>query len=164
MSLFVLILGFSKCTTTKDTMKIAQSIDLSEASKTQAYYQHWVAGVRGGGSGLDLYIHKSVVKNKKLITAYFKGKSVKLDPIVESSNVYIARFKGESNQRYDLNMEAEAINEYGNTPPIKKDSIPFNLATNDAVISYLENNTLKYLKLINIPEKEMLAYPSAPRN
>jgi len=162
--LFILTLGFSQCTSTKETLKITQTIELSKVSKTQVYYQNWVAGVRGGGSGMDLYISKSVVGDKKLITAYFKGKSVKFDPMVENSNIYIARFKGEANKRYDINMEADAINEYGNTIPVNKDSIPFKLAPNDAVVSYLENKALKYLKLINIPKKESLAYPSAPRN
>jgi len=164
MSLFILTFGLSQCTCTKDSIKITKTIELSEVSKNKAYYQKWVAGVRGGGSGTDLYISKSVVGDKKLITAYFKGKSVKFDLMVENSNVYIARFKGEANQRYDLLMEADAINEYGNRAPVKKDSIPFNLTKNDAVVSYFEDNTLKYLKLTNIPEKEKLAYPSAPRN
>lgn len=163
MCLFILTLGFSQCRTAKDTMNIAKTIELSEVSKTQAYYQEWVAGVRGGGSGVDLHIDKSVVMNKELITAYFRGKSVKFDPLTQNSTVYIARFKGVANQLYDINMEADAINEYGNKSPIKKDSIPFNLGKNDAVVSYLESNTLKFVKLINIPEKEKLAYPSAPR-
>jgi len=161
MSLFILTLGFSQCTSPKVIMKIAHTI---EVSKTQAYYQKWVAGVRGGGSGTNLYVNKSLVKNKELITAYFKGKSVKFDAITENSNIFIARFKGDANQGYDLNMEAEAINEYGNTTPVKKDSIPFKLANNDAVVSYLDNKVLKFIKLKSIPEKEMLAYPSTHRN
>jgi len=164
MPLFVLTVGFPQCTSTKGTMNIAQTIELSEMSISQVYYQSWVAGVRGGGSGIDLYINKSVVEGKKLITAYFRGKSVKFDPVVGNSNIYIARFKGETNQVSDINMEADAINEYGNTAPIKKDSIPFELSSNDVVVSYLQNNVLKYLKLINISKKESLAYPSVPRN
>ena len=162
--LFVLTVGFPQCTSIKGTMSIAETIELSEVSKTHVYYQSWVAGVRGGGSGIDLYINNSVVGGKKLITAYFKGRSVEFSIKANNSNIYIAHFKGEANQRYDLNMEAEAINEYGNKVSVKKDSIPFKLANNDAVASYLENNTLKYLKLLNIPKKESLAYPSAPRN
>jgi len=164
MTLFVLTVGFPQCTSTKDTMKLTQTIELSEVSKTAVYYQNWVSGIKGGGSGMDLYINESVTGNKKLITAYFKGRSVEFSPKADNSNVYIAHFKGESNQKYDLNMEAEAINEYGNTNPVKKDSILFKLTINDAVVSYLENDSLKYLKLLNIPKKESLAYPSAPRN
>ena len=124
MSLFILTLGFSQCRTAKDTLKIAQTIELSEVPITKAYYQKWIAGVRGGGSGVDLHIEKSVVMNKELITAYFRGKSVKFDPLTQNSTVYIARFKGVANQLYDINMEADAINEYGNKSPIKKHSIP----------------------------------------
>ena len=144
-------------------MEVTKTIELSKESTSEVYYQHWVAGVRGGGSGTNLFVSKTLFENKELITAYFKGKSVNFDPIHENSNVFIARFKGEANQKYDLNMEAEAINEYGNKTPMKKDSIPFNLAINDAVVSYSENNVLKYIKFKNVPQKEMLAFPSAPR-
>jgi len=145
-------------------MKITHTIELTKESNSDVYYEEWVAGVKDGGSGIDLYINKSVVGNKKLITAYFKGKSVEFSPKTKGSNVYIARFKGKVNQVNDINMEAVAINEYGNKAPVKKDSIPFELSVNDALISYLENNNLKYLILTNIPKKESLAYPSAPRN
>jgi len=145
-------------------MEIIKTIELSKESITDGYYQNWVAGVRGGGSGTDLYISKSAVGNKQLVTAYFKEKIVDFDSTVKESNMYIARFKGEANQVYDINMEEDAINEYGNKAPIEKAAFPFKLEPNEAVVSYLDNTTLKYLKLINISKKESLAYPSAPRN
>lgn len=145
-------------------MEITKTIELTKESVSKVYCQSWVAGVRGGGSGIDLYINKSVVGNKKLVTAYFKGKSVKFNPIPVNSTIYVAHFKGDANQRYDLNMEADAINEYGNKAPIDKAAFPFKLESNEAVVSYLDNTKLKYLKLINITKKESLSYPSAPRN
>ena len=163
MSLSALTLSFSQCTSAKKTLEIAKTIEVSKESASEVYYQNWVAGVRGGGSGTNLFVSKTIVKNKELITAYFKGKSADFDPIHENSNVFIARFKGVANQRHDLNMEAQAINEYGNKAPLKKDSIPFNLAINDAVVSYLDKNVLKYIKFKNVTQKEMLAFPSAPR-
>lgn len=145
-------------------MEIGRTIELSKGSITDVYYQGWVAGVRGGGSGTDLYISKSVVGNKQLVTAYFKEKVIDFDTTTKESNMYIARFKGKANQAYDTNMEAEAINEYGNKIPLDKVEFPFKLGPNEAVVSYLENKKIKYLKLINISNKESLAYPSAPRN
>ena len=163
LSLSVLTLSFSQCTSTKNSMEASKTIELTKESTSEVYYQNWVAGVRGGGSGTNLFVSKTLVENKELLTAYFKGKSADFDPIHEHSNVFIARFTGEANQRHDLNMEVQAINEYGNKAPLKKDSIPFNLAINDAVVSYLENNVLKYIKFKNVPQKEMLAFPSTPR-
>jgi hypothetical protein len=163
-SLFVLTLSFSQCASTKKTIEITKTIELSKESSSEVYYQNWVAGVRGGGSGTNLYISKSVVENKELITAYFKGKEVVFDTLIKGSKMFIARFKGDANQIFDMEMNADAINEYGNKAVVEKTDFPFNLEPNDAVVSYLENNTLKYLKLINIPKKESLAYPSAPRN
>jgi len=164
LSLSVLTLSFAQCTSTKKTMEITKTIELTKESISEVYYQKWVAGVRGGGSGTDLYISKSAVDNKQLITAYFMNKVVDFDVTTKESSMYIARFKGAANQIYDTNMESEAINEYGNKAPVEKTQFPFKLSTNEAVVSYLENNVLTYLKLTNIPKKESLAYPSAPRN
>ena len=160
----IITLSFSQCTSTKKTMEIGITIELSKESITQVYYQNWVAGVRGGGSGTDLFISKSVVGNKQLVTAYFKENIVDFDTTTNESSMFIARFKGKANQIYDTNMNAEAINEYGNKVPVNKVEFPFILRSNEAVVSYLENKKLKYLKLINISKKESLAYPSAPRN
>jgi len=160
---FALTLGFSQCTGTKNTMKISDTILISKAMQSQVYYQTWVAGVRGGGSGTDLYVSKSAVGNKELLTAYFNGKSVNFDPLTKQSNIYIARFKGEANQLKIQVMSANEVQEHVNKVPVKKDSIPFKLGVNEAVVSYLENKKVKYIKLTNITKKEMLAYPSAPR-
>ena len=160
----ILTLSFSQCTSVKKTMEITKIIELPKELTTDAYYQNWVAGVRGGGSGTNLYINKSVVGNKQLIAAYFKEKIVDFEPVTKMGDVYVARFKGKANQIYDMEMNADGINEYGNKAPIEKKDFPFKLAPNEAVVSYIENNIVKYLKLINISKKESLAYPSAPRN
>lgn len=160
---FALTLGFSQCNGAKNVIMISETVTISKALKTQVYYQNWVAGVRGGGSGTDLYVSKSAVVNRELVTAYFRNKEVKFEPLNNNTSVYIARFKGDANQLQDKIMNADGMQEYGNKAPVKVDSIPFVLGVNDAVVSYLENNSMKYLKLVNIPEKPMLAYPSAPR-
>lgn len=160
---FALTLGFSQCAGTKNTMKISDTILISKAMQSQVYYQSWVAGVRGGGSGTDLYVSKSAVGNKELLTAYFNGNTVDFDPLIGKSQVYIARFKGSANRFKDQVMSADGVQEHVNKVPVKKDSIPFKLGVNEAVVSYLENKKIKHIKLTNIIKKEMLAYPSAPR-
>lgn len=164
LSLSALTLSFSQCTSAKKTMEIKKTIKLSNKSNSEVYYQNWMAGVRGAGSGTDLYISKSAVDNKQLITAYFMNRVVDFDVTTKESSMYIARFKGAANQIFDTNMEAEAINEYGNKAPVEKTQFPFKLVANEAVVSYLENKKIMYLKLTNISKKESLAYPSAPRN
>ncbi len=164
LSLSALTFSFSQCASAKKTMEITKTIELSKKSSSEVYYQSWVAGVRGGGSGTDLYISKSSVGNKELITAYFMKKIVAFDTLTKGSKMFIARFKGEANKIFDIEMNADAVNEYGNKVLAEKTDFPFNLKPNEAVVSYLENKKIKYLKLTNISKKESLAYPSAPRH
>jgi len=164
MFVFIVTIGFSQCVSSEKVMKITDTIQLSKESLSKVYYQHWVAGVRGGGSGTNLYVSKSAVGNKQLVSAYFKGKVIDFDPLIKGGNVYVAYFKGTSNLIHDIKMHSDTANEYGNNVPPKKKEFPFKLEANEAIISYLENDEIRYLKLTNIPEKESLAYPSAPRN
>ena len=75
---------------------------------------------------------------------------------------YIASFKTKSNQKEDIVMSNNKNAEYGNQIPTKQD-FPFDLKDNEAVISYTENATLKYLLIKNIKEKSRIEYPSAPQ-
>jgi len=161
--LSALVLSFSQCSSTKKKIKISDTISVSKALQSEVYYQSWIAGVRGGGSGIDLYISKAAVEDKELITAYFNEKMIDFDSVTKESNMYVARFKNEVNQINDINMDADAINEYGNKVPVKKINFPFSLEFNEAVVSYIENKKTYYLKVINISKKETLAYPSVPK-
>jgi hypothetical protein len=58
-------------------------------------------------------------------------------------------------------MDHDALKEAVNTPPVK---IPFTLKEDDAVLSYIENNELKFFKISALPEKPLIAYPSSNRN
>lgn len=127
------------------------------------YYQNWVAGVEGGGSGVNLFI--PVISNKnniKLDSVYFQGNVVKLE--FKKDNLVVGRFLRPDNQKRDLIMSNEPYAEYGNKIPELTKKIPFNLNENQCVISYKEGNKIKYFKIDNIREKELLAYPSAPNN
>lgn len=162
--LFFLAIGFSQCTSAKQNMKISETINISIQMKSQVYFQNWIAGIKGGGSGTNLFISASILTGKKPFKAWFKGKSANIETTkVNNVDFYVAYFKGDSNQLKDYTMEADVKQEYGNKIPVKKEVFPFDLLENEAVISYKENDKTKYLKLTNISQKEMLAYPSAPR-
>lgn len=144
---------FWQCNTLKTSESI--SLDAKQASKT--YYQNWVLGVRGGGSGTDIFISKDLLKNKLLDSVYFKGKGTSLE---SNKTHYIGYFKKEISQIIE---GVGTVNENDSKTADKKTSIPFELNNNEAVVSYSENGKTKYLKLTNIREKKMLAYPPAPK-
>lgn len=164
--LFVMLTSFTQCTSSK---KISDVNDNQEAYKLEenasftlgeTYFQSWVAGVKGGGSGIHMYINVLTNTNNVVLdSVYFKGLTAK----VEISKMgHIASFKTKANQKEDIVMSNNNNAEYGNQIPIKQ-SFPFELKNNEAVISYTENATLKYLLIKNIKEKSRIEYPSAPQ-
>ncbi len=155
---------FIQCNITKSRSKITKIIVSKTTTNPKVYSQTWVAGIRDGGSGVNLFIEKSVLGDIIPVQIYFKKEVVNVE---ESLNMYVARFKTPINQPKsstinDYNMSNNPKDEYGNkvlkisTKPI------FKLANDEAVISYLTNDELQYIKLIKIPEKKALAYPSVP--
>ncbi|WP_397364246.1 hypothetical protein [Olleya sp. R77988] len=128
----------------------AQKLQKEASFKTdKAYYQSWVAGVRGGGSGINVFIPvTSELNDLKLDSLYFRGQKVALTTKPNNPNLFIGRILTKGNQKEDYTSET--------------DKIPFDLNPNDAVISYTENGTIKYFKIENLVEKQAQQYPSAP--
>jgi hypothetical protein len=161
---FIAFFVFSQCKSSKDSVKISNEMSIVTKDYSVVYFENWIAGIQGGGSGTNLFVSKSILNNKKLISAYFRGKVTDFEVLKPSSNFYIARFKGVANLKRDLNMDNDIIKEYGNKSPMTSLHFPFELLNDEAVISYLENDIIMYMKLTNISQKESIPYPSAPRN
>ncbi len=132
----------------------------------EVYIQSWVSGVKGGGSGINLFIPVSqkIPQNIQLDSAYFKGKVAKLELSDASQMLYVARFKANFNQNQDIIMSSDPKEEYGNQLPELNEKIPFDLKDTECVISYTESNVTKYFKIDNIVIKKQEHYPSAPKN
>lgn len=119
------------------------------------FFQKWIAGVQGGGSGYHLYM--IVKENKKQVvfdSAYFRGLKAKLTP---AKIGYIASFKSALNQKSDIKMSGDSLDEYGNI-------FAHQLESNECVISYYEKDKIKFLKLDSIIEKQAEYYPIRPPN
>lgn len=129
-------------------------------SITEAYYQRWVAGVRGGGSGTGFYIKFEKVLPKDLVLnkLYFRGQKDSLRMIDETN--YSASFIGKANWQKG---NQEIVTD--DSPKITNVAMPFELKDNEALIEYTQNKVKKYFKISNLKEKEMEMYPSVrPRN
>jgi|SRR5690554_1922589 len=150
----VILLSFTHCSSAQKTQDQA-SFELGPVS-----YQKWVAGVQGGGSGINVFIPVISNKNKVIFDSlYFRGYQTK----IEKNNLeYVAYIKTELNRRKDLIMSNKTYEEFGNVAPLKETDFPFSLADNECVISYIENKTIKYLKIPNLLEKPKEEYPSTP--
>lgn len=147
---------FLNCSTAQ---KIQKSIPMTFG---EVYYQHWVAGVQGGGSGINLFINVNSNKNNIILDSiYFQSDVAKLEPV--NSSLFVGRFKTEANQTKDFVMSSNPKEEYGNTVQSTKKHIPFNLKDNQCVLSYKEGDKIKYFMIEDIKKKKLLAYPSAPQ-
>ena len=147
-------ISFSQCAVTQKLQK-AIALEFGEA-----YSQTWVGGVKGSGSGINLYIPvKTHETDIVLDSVYYKGKKVKLEEA--NPNLYVGRFSM-TTTKPDIVMSNKPYAEYGNKVPEIQQNGPFDLQDDECVLSYTEGKKRKYYKISGIIKKEPIFYPSAP--
>jgi hypothetical protein len=148
--------SFSQCSSIKSLQEKAPT------NFGEVYCQTWVAGARGGGSGINIYIPVKDL-SVKLDSVYFRGKRAKLKFESDNNNISVGRILTDlNNEKHDMMMSSDAKQEYGNKLPKIPEKIPFELQNNECVVSYIEDNTTKYFKIENVTEKPLVPFPSAP--
>lgn len=154
ISLFLMlfiIVSFSQCAS---TLKLQDNLPLKV---DEAYYQSWVAAVKGGSTGINVFISiKSNPNDIVLDSMYFRGKSTKIDYVNDA--LAVGRFKTIANQKQDIIMSNEPYAEYANKVPELPEKTPFELKDNTCVVSYLEKNKIKYFKIEGVVKKESTRY------
>lgn len=153
--MLILMASFSQCS-------IAQK--LQKTAPTQfgdVYCQKWVAGVRGGGSGLNLFIPVGD-SSVQLDSAYFRGKPIKLE-VRETTKglLYVGRFKTDLNSQKDLILSSDPNQEYANKLPTIEVNIPFELKDDECVVTYKQGDKTRYYKISKVKQQEPLNYPVA---
>ena len=132
------------------TETIAQENNLS------ASYETWVAGVRGGGSGVNFYVNLKTelseeIELKKVI---FRGYEVPFEK--QNALHFIARIKTEGNQQKSDGDESQIYTSPKNA---------LTLAENEAILIFLKNGKEIRQTIKEVKERPMLLYPSAkPKN
>ena len=156
--MIIIMTSFSQCSSAQKLQKEAP------VKIGTVYYQHWVAGIQGGGSGINLFIQTegTLKDNIQLDSVYFRGNSAKFEVKPNNSTLFIGRFSLAANQKKDLIMSNKPKAEYGNELPKLKTKIPFELKENECVVSYKDGNKTKYFKIENVVGKQLQFYPSAP--
>ena len=154
--MLLVMASFSQCSSSKQLQKNAP-VEIE-----QVYFQKWVGGIEGGGSGLNLMIPVKSME-VQLDSAYFRGRGVKLESR-GTDLIYIGRFDSNFNKKKDMVMSSDPKAEYGNKAPEIPQKIPFELEDDECIVSFMDGVTTKYFKVENVVEKEMIAYPSPPPN
>lgn len=121
--------------------------------------QQWLAGIQGGGSGINMEIQVSEKTTINLDSVFFRGLRAKLKP---AKTDYIAKFISSENQKREVIMSNKPNAEYANKLPVIIQKSPFELKDNECVISYKEAGKTKYFMYSNVIEKRRLDFPSAP--
>jgi hypothetical protein len=155
----LLSLSFTQCSSAQKSFKISDTFEVIKNDNSEVYYRHWVAGVRGGGSGTNVFIHESILEGKVVDSIYFQNKVAKLIAPYKTNEFFTANFRRGLNQLKNPVLETDGGI---STKPIEE-FFPFELGDNEAVISYFEKDEIRYLKIRNMVKEESLAYPSAPR-
>ncbi|GGG39221.1 hypothetical protein GCM10011414_05710 [Croceivirga lutea] len=121
----------------------------------EAVCYNWVGGRAESGKGTVVSIPLSgeSIENITFKQLFFRGKAtnIKLEKI-ESGWVAKGNFYETKTEKPDRIMHSDAEKEVGNQPPMIPEKIPFELADNEGVISYIEGEIVKYVKLKDVKE------------
>lgn len=123
-----------------------------QENNLSASYETWVAGVRGGGSGINFYVDLKTelseeIELKKVI---FRGYEVPFEK--QDTLHFIARIKTEGNQQKFDGDDSQIYTSPKNA---------LNLAENEAILIFLKNGKEIRQTIREVKEKPMLLYPSA---
>jgi len=158
LGIFFIAMLFLNCNSSKNgnfTYSITQNPPFTMG---EVYSQKWMAGVKEGGSGTNIFFKiEKLEPGTTIKEIYFRNKITKASTL--SENQYVGYFKNGENR--DVIMDSNPNKEAKNTPP---NPFPFKLSENEAVLSYVFKGKDYYFKASNVLEKEVLAYPKSNPN
>ena len=125
---------------------------IAQDSIELATYQSWIAGVRGGGSGINfnLELNEKLPSNVQLKKLIFKGYEVPFDK--QDDLHFLAFIKTEANQQKFDGDDSQIYTSPKNA---------LTLADNEAILIFSKNGKEYQQKITNVVEKPALEYPSA---
>ena len=121
----------------------------------EVYSQAWVAGVRGGGAGINVFVNLNSPFEKGLVLEKIQFKNYEATFEKTNELSYIARIDTGQNQLKGINIEATDVEEETVVHESK-----VSLKENQAILFFTKEGKM-YSKIIeNVEEREMIAYPS----
>jgi hypothetical protein len=162
------VFGVFGCTSQK---KLAKDVPFTIQKPT---CQQFAAGREEGGSGFVLRIPIGEMETTDISfkEVFFRGHVLASEMVKEAEGtVLLCEFKNKvAGKKPDLIMDADPKQEIGNQPPEmikeKDKEFPFELAPDEAVISFVkgDSNKVIYHKIGGIKDKEPIQYLSRPKN
>lgn len=117
------------------------------------YYQTWVGGIEGAGSGYNLFLKTTepLPENVVLTAVYFNNKQAVWEQNKQESLLFVAHLKNDLRPRESFILHKDVTQEYGNEMPKKQPQ--YELAANEAMIFYTVDGQEKVTKISGISEK-----------
>ena len=129
------------------------------------FSQSWVAGVRGGGSGINVHVtlDKDVDEGVSMERLCYRGKWAKLQN-KRKRRLFVAYFQGDANREEERHVllgdggqsqtsERSAVGKEEDAPELKED---------EALITYTIQGKLRELKVDKVRAERMIPYPECP--
>lgn len=152
---FMISLSFINCS----SVKTNTFVEAAPFVITAPYYSSWIAGIEGGGSGINVFLPVSDIRNAVVDSIHFRGEKA---IVVKKDSLIVAGFKTAFNQSRDLIMSSNPKDELQNKLVYKADLSLFVLADTECVISYRLQDKRYYYKVSDLKKGKVIAYPSAP--
>ena len=149
---FLISIMFFSCSN-KYTLEKKTNIKISEA-----YYNKWVSGVNGGGSGLQIFLNLETEINFKedkiqLKRIFFRQGHSNLKKTAK--NKFQAFIKTNDNS---TNLELQPVDNKTDETKLENNKTPFKLKENEAILYYIEKGIDKYFKF-SLKEKTISNFP-----
>lgn len=143
LSLMLTVVLFSQCKSTKFDGNPPFTI-------TSASYNNWVGG-QPGVKGMKVIIHYTTTSEVSFDQLFFANRITKLEKHTKDGKTYlIGHYTTSENEMTIANNKATKAS---------KEVFPFELKTTEAVVSFKEGKTIKYVKLEKIKETKTDFYP-----
>ena len=120
------------------------------------YYNSWVAGIEGGGSGINVFLPLKDNGGLVIDSLHFRGQR---SAVETRDKLIIGRFNSSVNQPKDIIMSSNPQDEYKNKSVLLRDTSPFKLAQNECIISYEVNGKRLYYKISNLKKRGIHCLP-----
>lgn len=152
ITLFLSISMLSCGSTKSDVLKLDEQTQIKEI-----YSQNWVAGVRGGGAGINVFVNLNTPFEEGTVLEKIQFKTYEANFEKTDELRYVARINTGQNKLKGNNVEVTD----------SEDAIPndsqINLKENQAIL-FFKKEGKEFSKIIeNVEEREMIAYPSVRR-
>ena len=163
LNFLILSIGLTSCSSQK-TLQTKVPFEIGMAT-----LQEWMGGKEESGTGYLISVPVvNITKDVRFQEIFYHGQVVQVTTESHGEGLMVKGNFTLAPQKPDIIMHADPRKEVGNQPPsmhkgYTKD-FPFDLEPQEAVLSYMIKNRVKYVKISGMKKKAPLIYSTKPKN